>query len=605
MIEVCRKYIVNACKSGFHAIACNFTVTCAVLLLFTVCAIDKDLWRGFATAKYFYFACVTGIAVIAATVESTVRKQRSFVIRQTDVTVFLFFGYIIIHHMIISDVSGIQWHLLLLMIPLYVLIRIIQQPDAVMLLTYGFISVIFVEAVWGILQFYRILPSYHHIFPITGSLFNPGPYSGFIAVGTPLALSRILPRHVGKIERVLCLAVLAVVLWALALAESRAAWLAALAGIFILLWIRYGKHVFDRKWLAPVSVFVAIMALSLFVYKIYSMGKGSADGRMLIWKVSLSQIKDKPLWGAGYGKCTAIYGDAQIAYFQNGEASEREMMLAGNPEYIFNEYIHIMLEFGIMGLLLFILMILSSFFPLGKAAPHVIYYRTAMCVWLIFAMFSYPFDILPLTVLLVAVLAVNASQSRVLTAYTCRHGVLAVWIIGVALTCVQSIKVLNYRQYYYNWPYAKNLFNSGGLRDAIEEYEYLYEKLKYERIFLGEYAKCLAHAGRYETADRMIDEYLLVRCDTEAYLVKGDVNKAMKQYAQAEQAYLSASYLVPSKFATLYALMLFYSETGRMEKAKETAGSLLEKPIKIPSKEVDSMRLKAEQILKELQVIND
>jgi hypothetical protein len=44
------------------------------------------------------------------------------------------------------------------------------------------------EAVWGLLQIYKILPSQHHLYLTTCSFFNPGPYSGYLALVMPLAI---------------------------------------------------------------------------------------------------------------------------------------------------------------------------------------------------------------------------------------------------------------------------------------------------------------------------------------------------------------------------------------------------------------------------------
>ena len=45
-----------------------------------------------------------------------------------------------------------------------------------------------VEAVWGLLQVYGYELSNHSLYALTGSFYNPGPYSGFLAMCLPLAL---------------------------------------------------------------------------------------------------------------------------------------------------------------------------------------------------------------------------------------------------------------------------------------------------------------------------------------------------------------------------------------------------------------------------------
>ena len=45
-----------------------------------------------------------------------------------------------------------------------------------------------IEAIWGLAQLYGFTPSQHSRFELTGSFFNPGPYSGFLVAILPLAL---------------------------------------------------------------------------------------------------------------------------------------------------------------------------------------------------------------------------------------------------------------------------------------------------------------------------------------------------------------------------------------------------------------------------------
>ena len=210
-----------------------------LIILFTVCAINSDLWQGVVTAKYFYFACVIAISVAGVAIWYIRRQLQLFVIRFTDVSVAIFFIYVVIHQFMNSGIFGVQWYLFLLMFPLYFLVRTFNmQHFSGVLLTHCLILLSLIESVWGILQCYSLIPSYHPLFPVNGSLFNPGTYSGFIAIGIPLIFSRILSNHVGKSERIFCVTILSLAFWAMLLAGSRSAWLSTIVGCAILLWYR-------------------------------------------------------------------------------------------------------------------------------------------------------------------------------------------------------------------------------------------------------------------------------------------------------------------------------------------------------------------------------
>ena len=44
------------------------------------------------------------------------------------------------------------------------------------------------EAVWGLRQIYGLAVSNHSLYALTGSFYNPGPYSGYLAMIFPLCL---------------------------------------------------------------------------------------------------------------------------------------------------------------------------------------------------------------------------------------------------------------------------------------------------------------------------------------------------------------------------------------------------------------------------------
>ena len=55
-----------------------------------------------------------------------------------------------------------------------------------------------IEAVWGIRQVYGFTYSNHSLYALTGSFYNPGPYSGYLAMIFPICLYEWLKRKEGK-----------------------------------------------------------------------------------------------------------------------------------------------------------------------------------------------------------------------------------------------------------------------------------------------------------------------------------------------------------------------------------------------------------------------
>ena len=49
-----------------------------------------------------------------------------------------------------------------------------------------------IEAIWGLRQIYGLAVSNHSLYALTGSFYNPGPYSGYLAMIFPLCLHESL-----------------------------------------------------------------------------------------------------------------------------------------------------------------------------------------------------------------------------------------------------------------------------------------------------------------------------------------------------------------------------------------------------------------------------
>ena len=58
------------------------------------------------------------------------------------------------------------------------------------LLTWLLILAGAIETVWGLCQVYGYTASNHSLYALTGSFYNPGPYSGFLAMYPPTLFPR-------------------------------------------------------------------------------------------------------------------------------------------------------------------------------------------------------------------------------------------------------------------------------------------------------------------------------------------------------------------------------------------------------------------------------
>src|SRR5690606_33848610 len=126
--------------------------------------------------------------------------------------------------------------------------------------------------------------------------------------------------------------------------ENRSFVLGCVAAI-LFLWFVY-------RWKRLSAIYACIIGLSFVLLSgilALAVKRGSTEGRVLIYKVSADIFRDHYLWGLGPGNFKKHYLHYQSAYFERGNYSERELLLADNTYYAFNDYWQFVLEWGVFG----------------------------------------------------------------------------------------------------------------------------------------------------------------------------------------------------------------------------------------------------------------
>jgi len=474
------------------------------------------------------------------------------------------------------------------------------------------------QAIYGLLQLYGFLPSFHGNFKITGTFFNPAPYSGYLALtaivglaawwfaGSKNIMDRVL-RYAGITTVVLVLLVLPA-------AKSRAAWLALAGGAVLLLWFKYNlgayvKSILNTRWKAAAAGIILLLLVAVGGYGLYKLKPGSVQGRLLVWKVSSKMVADQPLTGVGYDRFGTEFGNYQAAYFKEGDATKWEKQIAGYEQYAFNEYLQIGSETGLVGLLLFLGIAGTLLVPFlrtlkyGKqnaANSTIMAAASGLLGILIFALFSYPFSIMPILMVGVFVAAVLAGYSRSITTLMFRR---YAYMILLALFGAGMYVVAPYAQKQYQafkgWRQAYGLYGTGNYEMATNQYAQAYPALKNNGRFLTNYGKALSMAKKWNKGIQILSRAKDHHSDPVTYTALGDCYKAEKNYDKAEEAYQHAWHIIPSRFYPLYLLAKLHDESNRPAKAIQTARQVMDKEVKIPSTAVEQIRQEMKGIIEE------
>ncbi|WP_336617513.1 O-antigen ligase family protein [Bacteroides acidifaciens] len=458
------------------------------------------------------------------------------------------------------------------------------------------------EAVWGLRQIYGLAVSNHSLYALTGSFYNPGPYSGYLAMIFPLCLYEWLNLK-EKTERTwveqgkyyIALGVMLLILCVLPAGMSRSAWIAAaISGTWV-----YGMHAswgsklkeFGRKY--KKRLVLACIAGSVMIivagYALFQLKATSANGRLFMWKISSMAIAESPVIGHGTGNFVSAYGRAQENYFANGEFSETEELVAGSPEYAFNEYLQVAMEYGIPFLLVVSLVIA---FCLWKGSSEG---RIGICggviSFLVFSFSSYPMQIPGFAVTFYLLLtACVVGRSKV---------ILFLFISMMALLGTYYWKNNQYAAC-KDWYRSKMLYNIGAYQSAKEDYGKLYPELANRGAFLFEYGYSLHKLKEYDNSTRILAEAMAHSNDPMILNIIGKNYQALGDYEKAEEYLIRSTHRLPGRIYPYYLLAKLYAEPQylQLEKLKYAAEIVLTKEPKVQSTAVREMREEVKKLLK-------
>ena len=450
------------------------------------------------------------------------------------------------------------------------------------------------EAVWGLRQIYGLAVSNHSLYALTGSFYNPGPYSGYLAMIFPLCLYEWLnlKEKTGRTwaeqgKYYIALGVMLLILCVLPAGMSRSAWIAAaISGTWVYgMRVSWGSRLkeFGRKYKKKLVLVCIAGSVMIIVagYALFQLKATSANGRLFMWKISSMAIAESPVIGHGTGNFVSAYGRAQENYFANGEFSETEELVAGSPEYAFNEYLQVAMEYGIPFLLVVSLVIA---FCLWKGSSEG---RIGICggviSFLVFSFSSYPMQIPGFAVTFYLLLAACAiGRSKV---------ILFLFISMMALLGTYYWKNNQYAAC-KKWNSTKMLYNIGAYQSAKEEYEKLYPELKNQGAFLFEYGYSLHKLKEYDASTRILEEAMRHSNDPMILNIIGKNYQSAGLYEKAEEYLLRSTHRLPGRIYPYYLLAKLYAEPAYRypEKLRRVAEIVLTKEPKVQSTAIREMR---------------
>ena len=451
-----------------------------------------------------------------------------------------------------------------------------------------------IEAIIGLRQIYGFTVSNHSLYSLTGTFFNPGPYSGYLAMILPICLSK-MPEH--KKTYYILLGCIILFICILPAGMSRSAWIASSISCLWIAWkqfslkekLRKSKAKNKKAWTG--LYILCITLITIMLVAIFFIKKDSANGRLFMWKISTKAVISSPIKGYGIGGFPANYGKEQAKYFAENNYSQTEEQVAGSPEYAFNEYLQIGMEGGLITLAAFLFLLIWCF---QKGVQKREYAACGGILSLsIFSFASYPLQLPPFPVTLVFLLSMcvsipdSISNKNMKSVYS--------YIILCIFTSI-SIYIYPKQKEIYRatrkWSESRILYNVKSYDVAKDKYQGLYNTLKHRAPYLFEYGQILTKTNETMEADSILKRASLLCADPMIHNVMGKNYQLMKQYDSAEKEFIYAIHLLPGRLYPYYLLTKLYNEPDyyNKEKLKETGQIVLTKEVKVQSTAVRQMR---------------
>ena len=318
----------------FSDINLSFLFLCIILLVLPII----PFFEGKVHNEYFIIA--TGIWGMY-----TFFKINRISFDFLDGLVLLFTLYESYHFFIFSDgtvMSIFVWQRLSFVVLYFVLKSNLNNQGEYFLsrLVYVLILMVVLEVMLSILQFMEVLPSRSLYFLVAGSFTTPNFLAYILVLGIILCVwFRIKNTKVSSItNRSIAIVIIGLVIL-LVYTKSRTAFIGLIVSLSFLFIRKRGFQI--NKVNIKTKIIASIVAVTFFIsaaFLLYNFKKDSADGRLLIAKITSKKILDNPLLGHGLFSFTKGYNLAKADYFSEKQRSYDEIKIADFAYSALNDY---------------------------------------------------------------------------------------------------------------------------------------------------------------------------------------------------------------------------------------------------------------------------
>lgn len=570
-------------------VRCNWKcigfATLFTLLVASCIFLDIPLFHDSRLMSKWFGCYATALALSASLFWWS--SARYISIRITDLAVLAFVAYIFIIDYCKGDLSETVLLRGASLLLLYLIFRQSIGEEWLNLCLAVCFALAVILAVWGIGQFVCAVVEGNPLpTVVAGNFDNPAGFALTLSLSLPIGIHLLgLPQRF--VSQQLCIAVaLSIVILALGLSLSRTGWLSLLCTSVYAFYI-WGRH--SRRWVGLIMGVAVLIVVVCCFYK-----QDSTDGRSFVALCTWQQIADAPWWGHGRYGFSAEYMDYQAAYLSQHPDS-RFAWLADNIHHPFNEWLYLLVRFGIVGLSLLIGILLCLIPAIKREVAESSILPIGLLVAILpFTLFSYPLHYPMAWVMLLFSIAMLVRHTKEILHFSAKR---VIPTLSLLLAC--GIAPLLYRtiRAELEWYDVATRSLSGQTRYVMPRYEELYKCLKHSPHFLYNYAAELNYIGEYMRSQQILDKCMQKMNDYDTHLLAASNHEHMGNYGLTESLLHQASAMCPVRFVPLYQLAKIYGKMGRSDDQCRMAQQIIDKEEKVPSPRIADIKEEMRHLL--------
>ena len=548
-----------------------------ILLLLSSSFLTLDIFtESKILPKWYAFMLV----IFVGSVLSIFWGKKTIVIDKILLALILLLSYVLCRDLI-NEMPTIEIPLVISFLALCILFANIQFKW--MNFNSAIIIICLVQALYGILQFSNILSIDDH--KIIGSYKNPAGLAINLAISFPLIFLFIKSNKYFSITAAITIMV------AVVLSGSRAGLLSILITCVIYVYEQFPPKLVRHKKLIVLATVISMLSVGSFLF---FFKQNSAIGRVLVWQVSGHLIGANLIFGGGNYAFSTKYMEYQSEHFSQNSNKKYEQ-LADNIPHPYNEYILIIVKYGIVGLLILVVALILTF-KSGKLSSPYILCLVSLCV---FALFSYPLQY-PVVWVIAAycIVQIGSNNRAIFCIRSPKIALISVLSIGMFFL-VKDMK------FEYEWSKIYKMSLSGKTREVLCKYENLYNQWNGNIFFLYNYAAELNQLERYNKSVQVMKRCNKYYNDYDTQIMLADNYFGLENWSLAKKAYTQALNMCPNRFLPLFGLHKVGIELKNYKEATYFANEILEKEVKIPSPTVSFIKQSMKKYLKNKDTIVD